>query len=118
MTLGISRINRNCVECRKYLCWRLSDLITHKEIPDFYDWLSRYVQVANWMFYRDRFASFTMHKKLSVPDGTENGRKRTAGLEHVNNRLLEAAQISPQPRVLDAGCGFGGTIFHWHSRLG
>ena len=26
--------------------------------------------------------------------------------------------LSPNPRVLDAGCGFGGTIFHWHSRLG
>ena len=22
------------------------------------------------------------------------------------------------PRVLDAGCGFGGTMFHWHRRVG
>ena len=59
-----------------------------------------------------------MHKRLSVPPGTEDERRRTAGLEHVNNRLLEAAHLSLGPRVLDAGCGFGGTIFHWHSRLG
>ncbi|HVG20579.1 MAG TPA: class I SAM-dependent methyltransferase [Blastocatellia bacterium] len=93
-------------------------MITHDEIPAYYDWLSRYVQLANWLAYRDRFASFTMHKRLSVPPGTEERRRRTAGLEHVNNRLLEAAQLSPGPRVLDAGCGFGGTIFHWHSRVG
>jgi cyclopropane fatty-acyl-phospholipid synthase-like methyltransferase len=93
-------------------------LITHDEIPAYYDWLSRYVQLANWLAYRDRFASFTMHKRLSVPPGTEGEGRRTAGLEHVNKRLLEAADLSPKPRVLDAGCGFGGTIFHWHSRLG
>jgi cyclopropane fatty-acyl-phospholipid synthase-like methyltransferase len=93
-------------------------LITHDEIPAYYDWLSRYVQLANWLAYRDRFAGFTMHKRLSTPPGTEDERRRTAGLEHVNNRLLEAAHLPSNPRVLDAGCGFGGTIFHWHSRLG
>jgi SAM-dependent methyltransferase len=93
-------------------------LITHDEIPAYYDWLSRYVQLANWLDYRDRFAAFTMHKRLSVPPGTEAGRKRTAGLEHVNNRLLEATNLAPNPRVLDAGCGFGGTTFLWHSRIG
>ena len=93
-------------------------MITHDEIPAYYDWLSRYVQFANWVAYRDRFASFTMHKTLSVPTGLEEGRKRTAGLEHVNDRLLKAAPLPPSPRVLDAGCGFGGTIFHWHKRIG
>src|SRR5439155_6403115 len=44
-------------------------VITHEQIPDFYDWLSRYVQFSNWMAYRDRFAAFTMHKKLRVPAG-------------------------------------------------
>ena len=29
-------------------------MITHEQIPDFYDWLSRYVQVSNWLSYRDR----------------------------------------------------------------
>jgi len=93
-------------------------LITHDEIPAYYDWLSRYVQLANWLAYRERFASFTMHKTLSVPAAMGEGRGRTAGLEHVNNRLLEAADLPPGPRVLDAGCGFGGTIFHWHNRVG
>ncbi|MFL6213200.1 MAG: SAM-dependent methyltransferase [Blastocatellia bacterium] len=93
-------------------------MITHNEIPAYYDWLSRYVQLANWLAYRDRFASFTMHKHLAVTPASEGARQRTAGLEHVNNRLLDAASLPASPKVLDAGCGFGGTIFHWHSRLG
>ena len=93
-------------------------MITHNEIPAYYDWLSRYVQFANWLAYRDRFASFTMHKRLSVPQEAEEGGRRTLGLEHVNGRLLEAARLPANPQVLDAGCGFGGTIFHWHSRVG
>jgi SAM-dependent methyltransferase len=93
-------------------------LITYNEIPAYYDWLSRYVQLANWLAYRDRFASFTMHKQLAVPPQNEGGGARAAGLEHVNDRLLHAAQLPAHPRVLDAGCGFGGTIFHWHRRIG
>jgi SAM-dependent methyltransferase len=87
-------------------------------VPVLYDWLSRYVQLANWLSYRDRFAGFTMHKTLSVPTVAEGATGRTAGLDYVNDRLLEAAQLPAQPRVLDAGCGFGGTIFHWHERIG
>lgn len=93
-------------------------MITNDTVPALYDWLSRYVQLANWLSYRDRFASFTMHKTLSVPTIGEGPKGRTAGLDYVNDRLLEAAQLPAEPRVLDAGCGFGGTIFHWHERIG
>jgi SAM-dependent methyltransferase len=94
-------------------------LVTHETIPDYYDWLSRYVQIANWLSYGDRFASFTMHKTLSVPPETDGGKQgRSAGLEYVNDRLLRAVQLPETPRILDAGCGFGGTIFDWHGRIG
>jgi hypothetical protein len=82
-------------------------LITHEQISDFYDWLSRYVQLSNWLSYRDRFAAFTMHKRLCVPTQAGGAGGRTAGLEYVNDRLLEVAGLPPEPRVLDAGCGFG-----------
>ena len=89
-------------------------MITSDDVPVFYDWLSRYVQVSNWLAYRDRFAAFTMHKRLAV-----NGdAKRTAGVEHVNDVALNAVRLPPEPRVLDAGCGFGGTTFRWHERAG
>jgi SAM-dependent methyltransferase len=89
-------------------------VITHQQLPEYYDWLSRYVQLANWLSYRDRFASFTMHKRLR----TETASSRTAGVEYVNDRVLAVSGLAPGPRVLDAGCGFGGTVFHWQSRIG
>jgi SAM-dependent methyltransferase len=97
-------------------------LITPQQLPDYYDWLSRYVQLTNWLSYRDRFASFTMHKRLGIQAGEHTGEHadshRTAGLEYVNDRVLAVAGLQPGPRVLDAGCGFGGTIFHWQPRIG
>ena len=89
-------------------------MITHDQIPDYYDWLSRYVQVVNWRSYRDRFAAFTMHKRLDPPGDAG----RTAGLEYVNDRLLQVAGPTEGAHVLDAGCGFGGTVFHWRARVG
>ncbi len=93
-------------------------MITHERIPEYYDWLSRWVQLANWLAYGDRFAAFTMHKRLAAPEGADG--HPTAGLEFVNDHLLAAAELPPAPtaRVLDAGCGFGGTIFHWQRRAG
>ncbi|MCU1348396.1 MAG: Methyltransferase type 12 [Acidobacteria bacterium] len=79
-------------------------------IPALYDWLSRYVQLANWRAYGDRYAGLTMHKPLAVDDGEP--------IHAVNDRLLAAAHLPPEPRVLDAGCGFGGTILRWAQRIG
>jgi SAM-dependent methyltransferase len=97
-------------------------MITHDRIPSFYDWLSRYVQLSNWLAYRDRFAGFTMHKSLALPDHEDGDRGASkAGLEYANDRMLELAReagLPPRPRVLDAGCGFGGTMFHWQRRVG
>jgi len=77
------------------------------QIANLYDWLSRYVQLANWIAYRDRYAGFTMHKPIGE-----------SGVRTVNERLLAVADLPPNPRILDAGCGFGGTIFAWHERIG
>jgi SAM-dependent methyltransferase len=93
-------------------------VITHEQLPEYYDWLSRYVQLTNWLAYRDRFASFTMHKRLGIEPAQHAGGRRTAGVEYVNDRVLAVADLPPAPRVLDAGCGFGGTIFHWQPRIG
>lgn len=79
---------------------------TAAQVGHFYDWLSRYVQLANWLTYGDRFAGFTMHKSLA------------GGVQEVNERLLAAGELPPRPRVLDAGCGFGGTIFAWQPVTG
>jgi SAM-dependent methyltransferase len=92
-------------------------VITHQQLPEYYDWLSRYVQLTNWLAYRDRFASFTMHKRLGI-ESAEHAGRRAAGVEYVNDQVLAVADLPPGARVLDAGCGFGGTIFHWQPRIG
>ncbi len=76
-------------------------------VAPLYDWLSRYVQLANWRAYGDRYAGLTMHKPLAV-----------GGTSAVNDRLFAAAALARGARLLDAGCGFGGTIFAFHERLG
>ena len=80
------------------------------DVANLYDWLSRYVQFANWRAYGDRYAGLTMHKPLAVDDGD--------AIHAVNDRLLVAAHLPENPRVLDAGCGFGGTILRWAARIG
>jgi cyclopropane fatty-acyl-phospholipid synthase-like methyltransferase len=80
------------------------------DVAHLYDWLSRYVQLANWRAYGDRYAGLTMHKPLAVEEGEP--------IHAVNDRLLAAARFGAQPRVLDAGCGFGGTILRWAARIG
>jgi len=59
-----------------------------------------------------------MHKRLGIQTAEHAGGHRTAGVEYVNDRVLALAGLPPGPRVLDAGCGFGGTIFHWQPRIG
>ena len=80
------------------------------DVAHLYDWLSRYVQLANWRAYGDRYAGLTMHKPLAVDDGEP--------IHAVNDRLLAAARLPREPRVLDAGCGFGGTILRWAAHIG
>jgi 2-polyprenyl-3-methyl-5-hydroxy-6-metoxy-1,4-benzoquinol methylase len=77
------------------------------DVAPLYDWLSRYVQLANWRAYGDRYAGLTMHKPLAV-----------GGTSAVNDRVFATAGLARGARVLDAGCGFGGTIFAFHEQLG
>jgi len=49
---------------------------------------------------------------VDVPEG---GHAATA---YVNDLVLRHGGLGSAPRVLDAGCGFGGTIFHLHRHLG
>lgn len=80
------------------------------EVAHLYDWLSRYVQYENLRAGRigDRFAGFTMHKTLAPPQDTDID---DAGLQLVNALAIQAAALPPGAKALDAGCGWGGTIF-------
>lgn len=83
-----------------------------------YENLSRSVQFFNWLKFGDRFADFTMHKTLSIPEHLRSRYTRLTRAQYTNDLALEIAEPPENPRVLDVGCGFGGTIFRWQSRIG
>jgi SAM-dependent methyltransferase len=83
-----------------------------------YDWLSRFNLLANLVRFGHPRADLTMHKALRIPDELADAYGQAERRLYVVDRALAAAALPPEPRVLDAGCGFGGTVFRWHERAG
>jgi len=81
-------------------------------ISQYYDWLSRFQQFVQFIGHRGGFDSLTVHRLL------ESGQPDVAPADVVHERLLSAAGPLRAPRVVDAGCGMGGTIFYLQARLG
>ena len=64
-------------------------------------------------------ADLTMHKTLAIPEDEKAAAYGEAErCLYINDRALEAADLPPEPKVLDAGCGFGATVFRWQGRIG
>lgn len=68
-----------------------------------YDRLSRWARFRNRLAPGSRSHSLSMHKVL-IPS--------------VDDLAFEAARLPPEPHVLDAGCGLGGTVFRWYEKAG
>jgi SAM-dependent methyltransferase len=81
-------------------------------VAEYYNQLSRYVRFTNLLKFGNRYADFTMHKPLNNPE------EISRNPHDINNLTLSMGELPPQPKVLDAGCGFGGTIFHWYKHIG
>jgi SAM-dependent methyltransferase len=78
----------------------------------YYDWLSRYQRVSAWASRAGR-ARLTVDRRLGPSDA------RLGGTDGVHDALVVALGSMPRaPRVVDAGCGLGGTIFFLHGRYG
>jgi cyclopropane fatty-acyl-phospholipid synthase-like methyltransferase len=81
-------------------------------LATYYDWLSRYQRLAARLRKGGGYESLTVHRLMS-----EGGNGNSGG--HVlHDRLLHALPPLARPRVVDAGCGFGGTVFFLHAQLG
>ncbi len=77
----------------------------------YYDWLSRYQQVVGWATRAGR-GRCTIHRRLAPVGTGPRG-------DTLHALLLDAiAGVAASPRVVDAGCGLGGTVFFLHDRLG
>lgn len=79
----------------------------------YYDRLSRVVVWARYIGYGGGYAGLAMHRRLATP-----GSAAPPSADALDALLLERLAPVRNPDVLDAGCGFGGTVFHWISRLG
>ena len=77
----------------------------------YYDWLGRFQRAARWVSGSGDH-TLTVHRKL------RSERPDVASHHVVHERLLDALAGLGAPRVIDAGCGLGGTTFYLHARVG
>jgi SAM-dependent methyltransferase len=86
--------------------------LSESKIAAYYDWLSLYERLVRRLGHRGGFDRLTVHRLLS-PD-----RPGVAPADVVHERLVAAIGEMQAPRVVDAGCGVGGTTFYLHGRFG
>ena len=75
-------------------------------VASYYDRLGRWNRLAQAFGFGGGHATLTVHRALADP--AAGGRATFTRLHDV---LLERVPAGPMPRVLDAGCGLGGTMF-------
>jgi cyclopropane fatty-acyl-phospholipid synthase-like methyltransferase len=81
-------------------------------LAQYYDWLARYERLATWLKLGNGHDALTVHRLLLARS------PGVAAAHVVHERILEAVGPIARPRVIDAGCGAGGTIFFLRERLG
>lgn len=84
-------------------------------IARYYGWLAWFQDQATRVGHPSGHDELTVHRRLRSADGTPSGAV-------VHHHLLDALQTVGSalsaPRVLDAGCGVGGTTFFLQASLG
>lgn len=83
-----------------------------RRVERYYRWLDRWVRWSRVVRPYSGFDSLTVHRLLDDPATGENG---PLVLHKV---MLEGIELASEPRVLDAGCGYGGTAFDLQPKIG
>ncbi len=92
---------------------------TSAAIASYYDNLSRFLDFARRVGRGGGAPQGSTHRFLAGAPGEADA--DTPGPERLDRLALDAAVaagLARAPRVVDAGCGLGGTIFHWKQRAG
>lgn len=90
----------------------VSGLAQAREVAAYYKWLHRWVRYTRIVRRYSGFDSHTVHRLMTDPLSGENGPFA------VHSMMLEGVPLPPSPRVLDAGCGYGGTAFDLQPKIG
>jgi SAM-dependent methyltransferase len=83
-----------------------------RRVERYYRWLDRWVRWSRVVRPYSGFDTLTVHRLLDDPATGENG---PLVLHKV---MLEELELPSEPRVLDAGCGYGGTAFDLQPKIG
>jgi cyclopropane fatty-acyl-phospholipid synthase-like methyltransferase len=82
-------------------------------LGDYYDRLTAWTRVAAWFGYSGGRDALTSHRALADPH-----RGLAPSPTRLHDLLVESLPAMTAPRILDAGCGLGGTLIDLASRLG
>jgi len=88
-------------------------------IASYYDNLSRFLDFARRLGRGGGIAQGSTHRFLSAVPGEPED--ETSGPERLDQIVFESARatgLPAEPRMLDAGCGLGGTILYWQTQAG
>jgi SAM-dependent methyltransferase len=92
---------------------------TSGTIASYYDNLSRFLDFAQRVGRGGGAEQGSTHRFLAGIPGEADA--ETPGPERLDHLVLSAAAaagLPRNPRVIDAGCGLGGTVFYWKQRVG
>lgn len=87
-----------------------------QDIAALYDHLSRFMVWQNYFWFCQRATSLTIHKTLNIPPELRKLYDKKNQGEYINDVVFQIASPGDNPTVLDAGCGFGSTIFRWYTK--
>lgn len=88
-------------------------------IAAYYDNLSRFLDFARRVGRGGGAQQGSAHRFLAgLPEETDADILGPERLDHLVLDAALAARLAANPRVVDAGCGLGGTIFYWKARAG
>ena len=93
-----------------------ADSARDRDIAALYDQLSRFMIWQNYIRFRRLITTPTIHKTLNIPPEVRELYDKQQPGEYMNDVVFQTASPGADPVVLDAGCGFGSTIFRWYSR--
>jgi SAM-dependent methyltransferase len=86
------------------------------DLSRLYNNLSRFTYYLEWIRQFGRPKYLTMHKLLQIPPESVSAITGSSTSEDLDDLLFRLAELPDDPRVLDAGCGFGATLFKWQQK--